>query len=305
MNIEEKAKLKELYRILERMNIAEVQDYLPVLADVLGQSSDFNVLKTLLESNQWPEAVDPNLICDLESETDKISRAEGMLELIVEKKLKDLAFLDFGCGEGHVAYQALTQEPKISVGYDIKEDAHWNSFGRNDKLIFTNNISIVKQYAPYDVIILYDVIDHVEENEITDLLTAVASVLSSQGTVYLRTHPFCSRHATHLYHKINKAFMHLIFTESELQEMNYNTPVSANVVYPIAQYKMYIADAGLQITHNNILREKVESFFIDNPLIKQRIRSHYPNSKDTNIAAGGFPVFQCEQQFIDYVLKKS
>ncbi|MEI6851166.1 MAG: hypothetical protein WCK26_04340, partial [Candidatus Saccharibacteria bacterium] len=46
------------------------------------------------------------------------------------------------------------------------------------------------------------------------VLAQIKDLLSDGGTVYLRTHPFCSRHATHLYHKIN------IYSESDPDENN-------------------------------------------------------------------------------------
>ncbi|NJL34796.1 MAG: hypothetical protein HC893_14275 [Chloroflexaceae bacterium] len=145
MNVEEKNQLKALYKILVDENDPNKLPYLNVLGELVGQNSDFVSLKSLLASDAWPKAVDPNLICDQESETDKISRAEGILELLVEKDLKDRKFLDFGCGEGHVAYKALVQEPTISVGYDIKASSHWSNFGSNNKLLFTDNYDVVEK----------------------------------------------------------------------------------------------------------------------------------------------------------------
>ena len=52
-------------------------------------------------SDRWPEAVNPNLICDINSDEDKSERGRGIIDILIEEDLKDLKFLDFGCGEGH------------------------------------------------------------------------------------------------------------------------------------------------------------------------------------------------------------
>lgn len=302
---EDKTSLKELYHVLVSENNSKALPYLHVLGKLVEQASDAITLKSLLASDNWPQAIDSHLICEQDSEVDKISRAEGILELIIEKDLKDKKFLDFGCGEGHVSYKSLIQEPVISVGYDIEKFKSWDKFGtKNEKLLFTTDLSVVENQSPYDIILIYDVIDHMKKEKAIELLKTVKNLLDKDGTIYLRVHPFCSRHATHLYHKINKAFVHLVFNHQELIEMGYDSPDTAEIMYPIAQYTEIIKESGLYISHNNILREKVEPFFKKTPIIKERIRMNYKNSTDKNIKSGGFPEFQCEQQFLDFVIKK-
>lgn len=304
MDTDEKTALKQLYHILIQKDDPEILPYLHTLGEIVGHTSDFITLKSLLASDQWPEAIDQNLICAQDSETDKISRAEGILELLVEKDLKNKKFLDFGCGEGHVAYKSLSQEPIVSVGYDKIQSETWSRFGQNDKLIFTTDLETVKQQSPYDIILVYDVIDHITLEESIVVLKQVHDLLETNGTIYLRAHPFCSRHATHLYQTINKAYIHLVFTSQELKNLGYEAPENPHVVYPINQYGEIFKEANLTVSHNNILREKVDVFFKKTPLIKERIRMHYKESTDKHIRNGGFPEYQCEQQFLDYVLKR-
>lgn len=304
MDVEEKTALKQLYHVLIQKDDPDILPYLHTLGEIVGHSSEFITLKSLLASDQWPEAIDQNLICAQDSETDKISRAEGILELLVEKDLRNKKFLDFGCGEGHVAYKALTQEPLISVGYDKIHMPSWSKFPTNDKLLFTTDFETAKQHSPYDIILVYDVIDHVSHKEALAILRQIHDLLDINGTIYLRTHPFCSRHATHLYQTINKAYIHLVFTNQELKDLGYEAPDNTHVVYPINQYETMFKEADLAISHNNILREKVDAFFKKTPLIKERIRMHYKDSSDKHIRNGGFPEYQCEQQFLDYVLKR-
>lgn len=304
MTEEEKTSLKTLYHMLVDKNDNDILPYLHVLGELVGQNTDCITLKSLLASDQWPEAIDHNLICAQDSETDKISRAEGILELLVEKDLKDRKFLDFGCGEGHVPYKAISQNPVVSVGYDIVENEMWEKFGTQERLVLTDKIEEVEKYAPYDVILVYDVIDHVSKDDAVKLLKKVSDLIELNGTIYLRAHPFCSRHATHLYQKINKAFIHLVFTGNELRDMGYESPANAHITHPISQYGELFEQSNLVVSHHNILREKVEPFFKKTALIKERVRMHYKESKDKAIRNGAFPEFQCEQQFLDYVLKR-
>jgi 2-polyprenyl-3-methyl-5-hydroxy-6-metoxy-1,4-benzoquinol methylase len=262
--------------------------------------SEFDQLKELLHSDAWPKAVDESLICDPNSEEDKLARAEGILLLIVDQPLEDKKFLDFGCGEGYCAIKALEQNPIISVGYDIELNSNWEKSKKDkkDKLVFTADIEAVESNSPYDVILLYDVIDHMTLSDAKVCMGKIKSLLSPNGTVFLRNHPFCSRHATHLYHKCNKAFIHLVFTEEELKELGYDTPINAKVVYPLYMYNE-LTKAHFTKEEPVINRESIESFFTTNKMITERIRRHF----HTLVTPYEFPVWQCEQQFLDYRLK--
>jgi 2-polyprenyl-3-methyl-5-hydroxy-6-metoxy-1,4-benzoquinol methylase len=287
-------KIIELRDLIKSRNDPELNAYLETLEDLLNP--ELQELKKLLESENWPVAVDPSLICDPSSESDKLIRAEGIIALLIDENLENKKFLDFGCGEGHVPFIAAEQNLVLSVGYDIKDSPSWNQL-KNNNLILTTNIEIVKKNAPYDVVLIYDVLDHLEQSNTIEILTQLKDLLSNTGKIYLRTHPFCSRHATHLYHKINKAFIHLIFTNDELEKLGYEITPNANIVFPLATYSKLIKEANLKILKSNEIRETVEDFFKDTPIIKKRIKEIIPNNNDD------FPDWQCEQQFLDYILE--
>lgn len=289
-------KFIELRNLVKNKNDPEFNKYMEIL-DKLIEDPEFMKLVELLKSDSWPAAVDPALICDIASDSDKLNRAEGILELLIDESIENKKFLDFGCGEGHVPFHAASKKPIISVGYDIKDDSHWENL-KNDKVILTSNIEIVKSNAPYDIILIYDVLDHMESSNMVKVLTQTKDLLSNDGTIYLRFHPFCSRHATHLYHKINKAFMHLIFTTDELHKLGYETPIAANVVFPLHTYSTLIENSHLKVINFNTIREKVDDFFHNDPIIKKRIKTTIHDPKND------FPDWQCQQQFLDYVLKK-
>lgn len=305
MNEKETELIRKLYYVLaKKTNDKEIGPFLPTLASMLGEDrAELVNLKNLLNSNDWPKAVDSSLICDRESEEDKIARAEGILELIIERNLQNKNFLDFGCGEGHVVFKALDQEPAITVGHDLKEYDTWKCFEKNEKMVFTTDIKEVEKHAPYDVVLLYDVLDHMESGQV-EILRKVKELLADGGAIYVRFHPFISRHALHLYHDVNKAYVHLIFSDQELKDLGFEVEPNAKVIHPILEYGIWIKEAGLVTSHSNTLRERIEPFFYKNKLIKDRIRAHFAGSSDKHIKKGGFPSYQLEQQFCDYVLKK-
>jgi 2-polyprenyl-3-methyl-5-hydroxy-6-metoxy-1,4-benzoquinol methylase len=260
----------------------------------------FESLKKALESNRWPEAVNPNLICDPNSESDKIERGRGIIELMIEEDLKGLKFLDFGCGEGHCV--ALTTEYGTikSVGYDVKKQASWDNFlAEKQGLILTNDFAEVEANAPYDVIIMFDVLDHLIVDQPVEALRKVEKVLAPNGKVYVRTHPFSSRHGTHLYHDLNKAYIHLVFTPAELKllvpEPKFAEP-SLGISRPLATYQALFASAKFKVESTRQITEKVEPFF-KIPKIAERIMK--------NTKLDFFPEFQMSLQFVDFVLKKN
>ena len=265
----------------------------------------FDKLREALMSPKWPEAVNKNLVCDPTSDRDKNERGRGILELMIEEDLNGLKFADLGCGDGHCAFLAQEFGAKLSVGYDIKQYPSWTKFfeGKDpellNKVVFTQDFDVVSNKGPYDIILLFDVLDHIDKEEPTVLLTKAASVLSDTGKIYMRTHPWTSRHATHLYHELNKAFIHLVFTEEELRQIvpysKYEEP-SIKIASPISSYENMIKQAKLKIVHRREIQEKVEPFF-KIPKIAERITKNTKHDK--------FPEFQLGLQFIDYVIQKA
>jgi 2-polyprenyl-3-methyl-5-hydroxy-6-metoxy-1,4-benzoquinol methylase len=257
----------------------------------------FDSLKKALESDKWPEAVNKNLVCDPDSEIDKVERGRGIVELMVEEELPNLRFLDYGCGDGYSAVYVATEKAALSVGYDIKTYDVWGSHKKSDNLLFLEKFEDVVAKGPYDVVLLFDVLDHLEKEQPIDVLKQAASVLKPTGRIYMRTHPWTSRHATHMYHDLNKAYVHLVFTEEELDQIATSKHKENNigVKYPIKTYSDFIKAAGLKEVSRREIKEAVEPFF-KIPKIAQRIMN--------NIDFRQFPEWQMSLQFIDYVLEK-
>lgn len=258
----------------------------------------FEKLKKALESDKWPVAVKQNLICNPESLHEKIERGRGIVELMVEDDLRNLKFLDFGCGDGFSTNYVSEEKAAISVGYDLVIDDQWEKFEKHTNLLFTNDFAKVKENGPYDAVMIFDVLDHAIAEDPTQILTKAASVLSDKGKIYMRTHPWTSRHATHLYHELNKAYVHLVFTDHELSQIINSKYKLHNIgiKLPLMTYGKYIKEAGLVEASRREIKEPIEPFF-KIPKIADRIM------KLTQFEQ--FPEWQMSLQFIDYVLKKT
>jgi len=275
----------------------EAQPPLPQSVPV-NEEATFEELVAALKSERWPDAVNKHLICDHTNPQEKMARGRGVLELMVGGDVADLKFLDFGCGEGYSTQVAANKKAKLSVGYDVNQATSWTNSQEN--LIFTTDWEKVKENGPYNIILCFDVIDHSHETP-AELLKKMKSVLTEDGKIYLRTHPWTSRHANHFYHNINKAYIHLVFSEDELKQIDpswgQGTQYEFNVGYtkPIITYKNMIASAGLEVEHMREMKEEVEHFF-STPKIANRIK------KATNMTE--YPEFKMSLQFIDFVLTR-
>jgi len=260
--------------------------------------NDFESLKKALESDKWPEAVNPNLICDPSNEQDKLERGRGIVELMIEPDLKGLKMLDFGCGEGHVAYVATEYEPSLVVGYDCVENEKWSGFQKSN-LLYTKDWNEALKSGPFDVIVLFDVIDHAKSEDGVSILRKVRQALTDDGQVFMRCHPYISRHGTHLYHHLNKAYAHLVFTKEELNTIAPDQKFveeSTGVLFPLKTYDTFAKQANLEIVHRREITSKVDSFFKIPKIAERIIKNHQLDS---------FPEFQMSLDFVDYVLKKS
>ena len=272
-----------------------------VVPEPLDMLSELTELRMLSKSDVWPEAVPKELICG-DTEEEKLSRAAGILEEFINEELDHKSFLDFGCGEGHVAYVAANQkEIKKSVGYDIK-DQDWGHFSSLNKLKLTNSWEDVKSSSPFDVILVNDVLDHTRKPQ--DELAKIQSIKTPQtGKVFLRVHPWTSRHGTHLYKKLNKAYLQLVFSEEELVSMGLEEMNTLKIIDPINSYKRMIKESGFSIIKEHITTQPIEMFFTHTPEILRRIKSKWKNSEIPEFASGAiFPREILETQFIDFIL---
>jgi len=291
---------KEVRDILKRLEFLEQSLALEDSA-LEDADNDFEKLKSLLGSEDWPESVPEFQITDESSESDKDSRAETIADLFVQIS-PGKKFLDFGCGEGHVAKHV--SKSNFAVGYDISpskiQSSPWNI--KSDSLALTSDFGVVRSNGPYDEILIYDVLDHADNP--VEVLKMAKSVLAENGFIRVRCHPWCSRHGGHLYRKINKAFVHLVFSETELSEMGIDSDktIAKKVIYPMATYEEYISQANLLKISMYVDNQEPESFFSDAPLVSERIKIAIPEGNGSK-KRQEFPHFQIQQCFLDFILR--
>jgi 2-polyprenyl-3-methyl-5-hydroxy-6-metoxy-1,4-benzoquinol methylase len=296
-----KNEVKDILKRLELLEQSLESEPLDSTEKSLINQDDFKILKSLLDSEDWPEAVPEFQITDESNESDKDERAETIADLFVALS-PGKKFLDFGCGEGHVAKHI--SKSNFAVGYDISppkiKNSPWDV--KYDSLVLTSEFDAVKSNGPYDEILIYDVLDHAEDP--VDVLKMAKSVLSENGLIRVRCHPWCSRHGGHLYRQINKAFVHLVFNELELSEMGIvcDNTIKKKVIYPIATYEKYIAQANLSKISIEADNQKPESFFSETPIVAERIKLSLPEDNGTK-RREEFPSFQIQQCFLDFVLQ--
>jgi 2-polyprenyl-3-methyl-5-hydroxy-6-metoxy-1,4-benzoquinol methylase len=283
-----------------KIKINQIEEELKLETIEIKTKSKKEKLELLLNSNDWPSAVLEFQIVDENLEEEKIDRAEGVVDILLQEELKNKKFLDFGCGEGHMAKYASTQETTLSIGYDIQksEKSQLNWEVEENNLLLTTNLEKVKEKSPYDIILIYDVLDHTKQNPV-DLLNQAKSLLSDTGNIYLRCHPWCGRHGGHLYRKTNKAFIHVVFSDDELKELGLEPEKMIKVKLPMKTYEDYIKASGLKIQSKDIETQDVEDFFEKTPEICDRLKQvmNIDNGKT-------FPKHQLSQCFHDYILTK-
>jgi 2-polyprenyl-3-methyl-5-hydroxy-6-metoxy-1,4-benzoquinol methylase len=294
---------EKLERIRDLINeaIASIEESAPPKKEIkIENEAEFKVLKSLLDSTDWPEAVFGAQIADENSESDKAERAEGISDILLPP-FSGKKFLDFGCGEGHVA-KYVSGEAAISVGYDIvrNELSKFDWEKKDGSFLLTTDFKKVVSEGTYDIVMIYDVLDHSSVDP-SEILAKAKSVLAEDGKIYLRCHPWTGRHGGHAYRKINKAFVHLAFSEEELDHLGVKLEHNRKILFPIGTYNKAIDEAGLvRESEPEVDTQEVESFFEENALVKARILKAFGLEEWT----AEKPVFQMSQCFLDYVLKK-
>jgi hypothetical protein len=252
-------------------------------------------LNNLVSLEQWTEAVPSDLICDETNHEDKMDRARGVRDIFHPNfPFEGKKILDFGTGYGHLVEAITERNPAFVVGYDIKNEFQIEN--KSNSLLTTSWDDVVNN-GPYDLIYLYDVIDHVEKEGVYDAMSKVKSVLADNGIIKMRCHPFISRHGGHTYTKINKSYAHLVFTKNELALLGHdlkNYPTQ-KVIYPVKTYRGILAGSGLKMLSENIVTEPAEQFFLEGE-IAERIK--------TNLGISNLLIPQMGMQFLDYTASK-
>jgi SAM-dependent methyltransferase len=198
--------------------------------------------KKLLDSEEWPKAIDDQLL----EPTNKIQRAHSILSLMVGPHILNQteSLLDFGCGTGETVKVAPEYGIKKAIGYDVRPAEG-----------VTTSFREVRSKGPYDVVIVNDVLDHLVDETAHEAVSKISSVIGPESRVFIRCHPYCSRTGTHLpLHGINKAYAHFFFPELKGIHTNF-------ILNPVHNYRAVFANNQLEIEHELLCHQEVEGFF--------------------------------------------
>lgn len=281
--------LADLAGLFNRLLVHQATATVPDTRELL-----FELLKTSL----WPEAV-PDAMVVKDEPTRKI-RASSIVSSFIKQPVKDRKVLDFGCGDGHCVAEAK-RVGADAIGYDIKTDENW---AKLEGVELTNDFARIQQKAPYDVILLYDVLDHCVDIEPVEILKSIAPLMGQETKLYLRCHPFSASHGTHGYYSLNKAYAHLFFTPEELATLG-DKPEKVRVLEPLnridGQYRDWITAAGLSVVGKpNKIMSEPHPFFLDPFMLAELNRLHYKSPTDHETLKNMLAV-----NFVDYILTRT
>lgn len=204
----------------------------------------------------WPIAVPNNSIIN---DTDPPARQrQRALQIVrhINCFTHNEKILDFGCGTGYVANELA--ENNTVVGYDIKYSAAWE---KHSGAIFTIDKNLVEQNSPYDTIIMYDVLDHIESEDPIELMKWLNTLLAINGKIKLRVHPWTSRHGGHLYTYKNKAYLHLALIPTDYIDLEIPLTSNLRLVRPQAGYQTIFRQSGFKIVSSHIQTKPIEDYF--------------------------------------------
>ncbi len=198
----------------------------------------------LIKSSQWPEAIASSLI--VKTLEQRQLRAQSILTNFIKKPLNHVRFLDFGCGHGDCVHQAV-ERGALAAGYDIEANTCW----QEQKGEYSTDIDRITGLGPYDIILLYDVMDHIMDGTFK-MIELLKTMMTNDSIVYVRCHPYSSRHGGHLYEQLNKAYLHLFMSPLELQQLNITMPAIRQIITPSETYLAIFKECGLTIINTDI-----------------------------------------------------
>lgn len=254
-----------------------------------------NAIEEFILSDIWPKAIPDSLI--VRSKESIIHRAKSIIGSFVGN-LNGQKFLDFGCGNGRCVEAA--DNSKLSVGYDIKPDEDWKELNVN----LTTNWGDVEKHGIFDKILLYDVFDHIKEDELPNVLQKLSKISGPQTTIIVRCHPWTSIHGGHLYENLNKAYAHLFMTDEQL--LKYQTSEVRKITRPMKTYKDAWNSGGFIVEKTDIHKTNWENHgvgkFFQESSIVEFLDKNSPQ-KVSGTAQWQKDVLPIE--FVDFTLKKS
>lgn len=237
----------------------------------------------LINRPDWPDAVPDHLICGHNLE-DRLARAASIIEY-VGKDCRGYKVLDFGCGDGHVALEA-SRMGAVAVGYDLKQSSALD-WEKESNCYLTSRMEEVVARGPYDLVIIYDVLDHCEDA--LGVLGAVKELCKPTATIFTRCHSWMSRHGAHQCRTVNKGWLQIFFTKDELASMDVDTGDLSQYYFPVIVQTGWFKSLGLKVQASEIVKSDLPPI-IQNDLWPRIIGKHHKT----------FPFWQLSQSYNDY-----
>ena len=272
-------------------------DSKPLILSEEDSVREFTELRLLMKSDSWPLAVDDSM-AKCESKQDRLKRASLILNSLIAADLENKSFLDYGCGDGCAAsLVASVYGPKIAVGYALRTK-NWLHLDPSSKLHLTTEWDDASSRGPFDVIMLNDVLDH--DQTLEDSLKKIKSVMSDACRVYIKCHPWTSRHGAHAHESANKAFVHLVFSEEELAKMGIKTEATHKLLNPLESYRRLFKEQGFSVVREEVVSSDVERIFSIDERLRRRILTKWKQSNQPEYASG--EQFPHEHMSVEFVL---
>lgn len=228
-----------------------------------------HLISNLELPHNWAPSIPEEWIVRPDDNNALKTRAVSILDLFEEPDLLDRHVLDYGCGTGHVVRSASAAVAS-AVGYDTQASEFWLSHPENVQLT-TDWVTVVEQ-APYDLILCFDVLDHLIDSAPQVVLRQIKSVSHADTRVFIRFHPHTSRHAAHQYHDINLAYINLMFRKSEIEKktgvlFQHDQPcpwfAENPILTPIQHYVDLVEASGFVVMDHFVLKQAVEPEILD------------------------------------------
>lgn len=224
---------------------------------------NFTELKMLLKSDFWPNAL---------SEDELKENTEEKIIYLVNNlvKLENLSVAYFGENADIFGKTFLANNAEKAVCFSSDKKPNIFKIEENNQLgIITTDKNDVIKNGPYDVIVCNDFIEHTGENP-ENWLAFMKSIRKSNGPIYLRAHPFCSRYHDH--NLANKAYTHLIFNDSE--KLKAGCPSGKKTCKQLLtenEYFKMFYNLELTIVERNLIEYPLEDIFLKNTELQEKI----------------------------------